>query len=63
MSQSYAAASSIAAPAVSLATRVQAAMLAGGLGLVMLLGVAFAPLEIIHNAAHDTRHTIAVPCH
>ena len=48
---------------ISLATRVQAALLAGGLGLVMLFGVAFAPVDIIHNAAHDTRHSIAVPCH
>ena len=63
MSPSYAAASSATAPVISLATRVQAALLAGGLGLVMLFGVAFAPVDIIHNAAHDTRHSIAVPCH
>lgn len=63
MSQSYAAASPAAVPAISLATRIQAAMLAGGLGLVMLFGVAFAPVDVIHSAAHDTRHSIAVPCH
>lgn len=42
--------------------RVQAA-LAGLLGLALFLGVAFAPPGLIHNAAHDSRHAISVPCH
>ncbi len=29
----------------------------------MLYGVAFAQSDILHNAAHDTRHAITVPCH
>ena len=29
----------------------------------MLYGVAFAHSDILHNAAHDTRHAITVPCH
>ena len=33
------------------------------LGVFMLYGVAFAQSEILHNAAHDTRHAITVPCH
>lgn len=45
------------------ATRLLAAAMAGGLGLVMLFGVALASIDIVHNAAHDTRHTISVPCH
>lgn len=33
------------------------------LGVFMLYGVAFAHPDILHNAAHDTRHAITVPCH
>jgi cobalt transporter subunit CbtB len=33
------------------------------LGFFMLYGVAFAQSDILHNAAHDTRHAITVPCH
>jgi cobalt transporter subunit CbtB len=33
------------------------------LGVFMLYGVAFAQPDILHNAAHDTRHAITVPCH
>ncbi len=36
------------------------AMLAG-LGLVLIVG--FAPVAAVHNAAHDTRHSAAFPCH
>ena len=32
-------------------------------GLMLVFAVAFTPLNFAHNAAHDTRHTIAVPCH
>jgi len=33
------------------------------LGLALLYGVGFASMDIAHNAAHDTRHSIAFPCH
>ena len=33
------------------------------LGVVVLLGVGFAPMDVVHNAAHDTRHSFAFPCH
>ncbi len=33
------------------------------LGLILLFGVGFAPMDIAHNAAHDTRHSVAFPCH
>ncbi len=39
------------------------AFLAAMLGLVILFGVGFAPSEVVHNAAHDGRHSLAVPCH
>jgi cobalt transporter subunit CbtB len=32
-----------------------------GLGLVFLTG--FAHSQLIHNAAHDTRHSLSFPCH
>jgi len=33
------------------------------LALSILSIVAFAPLEVIHNATHDTRHSSGFPCH
>jgi cobalt transporter subunit CbtB len=33
------------------------------LGIVILFGVAFASIDVVHNAAHDGRHSLAVPCH
>jgi cobalt transporter subunit CbtB len=32
-----------------------------GLGLIFLIGFAYP--EVIHNAAHDTRHSLSFPCH
>jgi cobalt transporter subunit CbtB len=39
------------------------ALLAALLGLFLLWGVGFSPLSAFHNAAHDTRHSDAFPCH
>ncbi len=33
------------------------------LGTFILFGVGFAGASTIHNAAHDTRHAVAFPCH
>ncbi len=33
------------------------------LGVIILFAVAFAPMNMAHNAAHDTRHSVAFPCH
>jgi cobalt transporter subunit CbtB len=33
------------------------------LGAVLVLSLGFAPIEAIHNAAHDSRHSLAFPCH
>ena len=35
--------------------------LIGGLGIVYLTG--FSHADAVHNAAHDTRHSMAFPCH
>lgn len=33
------------------------------LGLFVVGFVGFAHLEAVHNAAHDSRHSLAFPCH
>jgi cobalt transporter subunit CbtB len=33
------------------------------LGLFVVAAVGFAGPEVIHNAAHDSRHAFAFPCH
>ncbi len=40
-----------------------AAVLAALLGVFILIGVGFAGADLLHNAAHDTRHALAFPCH
>jgi cobalt transporter subunit CbtB len=40
-----------------------AALLAALLGLFLIWGVGFSELSAFHNAAHDTRHSNAFPCH
>jgi cobalt transporter subunit CbtB len=40
-----------------------AAVIAALLGLFLLYGVGFANPTTLHNAAHDTRHSFAFPCH
>jgi cobalt transporter subunit CbtB len=42
-------------------TAVGSFVLALGLGFVYFVG--FAPVSAVHNAAHDTRHSAAFPCH
>ena len=34
-----------------------------GFGLAIIFAVGFIPTEAAHNAAHDTRHALAFPCH
>ena len=57
---------STVAPAVraverSEALRAAVVALLVGLGLIYLTGFAYP--EVIHNAAHDTRHASGFPCH
>lgn len=54
--QSTAAAAEVAPTAV-------AALVAALLGLFILYGVGFASPATLHNAAHDSRHSFAFPCH
>ncbi len=32
-------------------------------GVAILFIVGFLPMDAVHNAAHDTRHSYAFPCH
>jgi len=43
--------------------RVVAAAVAALLGIAVIWGVGFSHIPAVHNAAHDTRHSIAFPCH
>ncbi len=33
------------------------------LGLTIVFAVGLLPMDAAHNAAHDTRHSAAFPCH
>jgi len=43
--------------------RFAAALVSALLGLVFIAGVGFASPQLIHDAAHDTRHAFTFPCH
>lgn len=52
-------------PAVKTAGRTATlpALAAAFLGVFFIWGVGFSHIEAVHNAAHDTRHANAFPCH
>lgn len=33
------------------------------IGAALVYTVGFAHMDVLHNAAHDTRHSLAFPCH
>ena len=45
------------------ASAVFQALLAMALGLFIIGVVGFSHIDVIHNAAHDVRHSNAFPCH
>jgi len=52
------------AAGVSSATEVRVAALAAILlGACMIFFIGFSHIGVVHNAAHDTRHSSAFPCH
>jgi cobalt transporter subunit CbtB len=51
-----------AIPTIKIATAAQA-LLAAMLGVTLLWAVGFSQISVLHNAAHDTRHSNAFPCH
>lgn len=48
---------------LSVSQRMVTALFVGLLGAFLLYGAAFANSDMLHNAAHDTRHAIVAPCH
>ena len=42
---------------------VLSAVFAALLGAFLLYGVGFAGADVMHNAAHDSRHSLTFPCH
>ena len=53
----------ISSTLISFDRRLAAGLISLFLGLGLLAGVGFAGPELIHNAAHDTRHAVGFPCH
>ena len=53
---------SISTP-TSLSQRMVIAVSASLLGLCLVYFAGFSHIEAVHNAAHDTRHSAAFPCH
>lgn len=33
------------------------------LGMAVIAGAGFMPIDAVHNAAHDYRHAMGFPCH
>ncbi len=44
-------------------TKKQQVFAAAILGFVIVTAVGLLPMDVVHNAAHDLRHSAAFPCH
>lgn len=49
--------------AASQVGRLTQALMAMALGLFIVGFVGFSNIDVVHNAAHDVRHSNAFPCH
>ncbi len=56
------AASATATTGIRAGTAAQA-VLAMLLGAFIVFGVGLSPMSVLHNAAHDARHSTGFPCH
>jgi cobalt transporter subunit CbtB len=45
------------------AGRLAACAVAFAIGVTLVFLVGFAHTSVLHNAAHDSRHALAFPCH
>ncbi|KDD65652.1 cobalt transporter subunit CbtB [Pseudomonas sp. BT76 TE3572] len=54
---------STASTTITLTQRLTAAACASILGACLVYFAGFSHIEAVHNAAHDTRHSSAFPCH
>lgn len=52
-----------AATATSQVGRLSQSLMAMMLGLFIVGMVGFSHIDVVHNAAHDVRHSNAFPCH
>lgn len=52
-----------AAVPVRTATTIMPPVFAIAFGIFLVFGTGFAQSTSLHNAAHDTRHALAFPCH
>lgn len=52
-----------AASSSTFTQRLALAIGAGLIGLCLVYFAGFSHIEAVHNAAHDTRHSAAFPCH
>jgi cobalt transporter subunit CbtB len=57
------AASATTTTTTTLTQRLTAAICASILGASLVYFAGFSHIEAVHNAAHDTRHSAAFPCH
>ncbi len=57
------ASSSVGAASSSAVSRVAQLGVAALLGLFVIGFVGFSHAEVVHNAGHDYRHSMAFPCH
>lgn len=48
---------------VRLTTRMATVAITALFGVFLVYGVGFAQPNVLHNAAHDTRHSLVFPCH
>ncbi|PUB24244.1 cobalt transporter subunit CbtB [Pseudomonas sp. GV105] len=55
--------SSTTSSTATLSQRLGAAIGASILGACLVYFAGFSHIEAVHNAAHDTRHSAAFPCH
>jgi cobalt transporter subunit CbtB len=54
---------SVSSASVGVSERAKAAFLAIFLGAFFVWGAGFANSQVLHDAAHDTRHSYGFPCH
>ncbi len=45
------------------ASRLVAISVLAGLGIALVFVAGFASPQALHNAAHDSRHSLSFPCH
>lgn len=54
---------SVSTPTLSVSERVKAVAAALVIGVALIYTTGFAASSNVHNAAHDSRHGLAFPCH